>query len=128
MFFPEGRFRVFLYGHPVDMRRSYDGLYALTRNAMGHDPLSGHLYAFINRRGTQMKVLYFDRSGFCIWAKRLEAGRFVSKWEGAATRELDYTGLKLLLEGVQVSGYRKRYARAPCAPSETASKNEPGIQ
>ena len=112
MFFPEGQIRVYVYGAPVDMRRSYDGLYAITRNAMGQDPLSGHLYAFINKRGTHIKVLYFDRSGFCIWAKRLEAGKFVSNWAGVRTRELDYTGLKLLLEGVQVRGYRKRYARA----------------
>ena len=121
MFFPEGQIRVYVYGQPVDMRRSYDGLYALTRNAMGRDPLSGHLYAFINRRGTQMKILYFDRSGFCIWGKRLEApGRFVSNWQARDTQELDYTGLKLLLEGVQVSGYRKRYAR-PSARFESNS-------
>ena len=112
MFFPEGQIRVYVYGSPVDMRRSYDGLYAIARHAMGQDPASGHLYSFINRRGTQIKVLYFDRSGFCIWAKRLEAGRFVSNWDGVRTRELDYTGLKLLLEGVQVRGYRKRFARA----------------
>ena len=122
MFFPEGQLRVYLYGRPVDMRRSYDGLYALARNAMGLDPLSGHLFAFVNRRGTQMKILYFDRSGFCLWGKRLEAGRFVSAWQdGAGTREMDYTGLKLLLEGVQVSGYRKRYGavrtRAPTRQS-----------
>ena len=112
MFFPEGQIRVYVYGAPVDMRRSYDGLYAITRNAMGQDPASGHLYSFINKRGTHIKVLYFDRSGFCIWAKRLEAGKFVSNWAGVRTRELDYTGLKLLLEGVQVRGYRKRFARA----------------
>ncbi len=52
MFFPEGQIRVYVYGQPVDMRRSYVGLYALARNAMGQNPLSGHLYAFINRRGT----------------------------------------------------------------------------
>lgn len=119
MFFPEGQLRVYLYGQPVDMRRSYDGLHALVRNAMGLDPLSGHLFAFINRRGTQMKILYFDRSGFCVWAKRLEAGKFVSQWgQGSGTREMDYTGLKLMLEGVQVSGYRKRYG-AVRRPVET---------
>lgn len=128
MFFPEGRLRVYLYGQPVDMRRSYDGLYALAKNAMGLDPLSGHLFAFINRRGTQIKILYFDRSGLCLWGKRLEApGRFVSGWQdGADTREMDYTGLKLLLEGVQVSGWRKRYgvrrAGAPTARSGPPSR------
>ena len=74
MFFPEGQIRVHLYGEPTDMRCSFDGLQALTRHAMGLDPLDGRLYVFINRRATQLRVLYFDRSGFCVWAKRLEAG------------------------------------------------------
>ena len=75
MFFPEGQVRVFLYGEPVSMRLSFDGLYALTRHRMQQDPLLGHLFAFINRRATQIKVLYFDRSGLCVWSKRLEQGR-----------------------------------------------------
>ena len=53
MFFPEGQVRVHLCGQPVDMRKSYDGLYALTRNTLHRDPLSGHLFVFINRRATQ---------------------------------------------------------------------------
>ena len=73
MFFPEGLVQVFVYGQPVNMRLSFDGLYAL-----GEDPLSGKLFAFINRRGTQMRVLVCDRSGWCIWAKRIEQGRFIS--------------------------------------------------
>ena len=74
MFFPEGQVRVHVYGCPVDMRKSFDGLYALTRQELGTDPLSGHLFVFINRRATQMKVLYWDRTGFCIWTKRLKQG------------------------------------------------------
>ena len=66
MFFPEGHIRVYLYGEPVDMRKSYDGLYALARHGLHHDPTSGHLFVFVNRRATQMKVLYFDRSGWCL--------------------------------------------------------------
>ena len=58
MFFPEGQVRIFVYGEPVNMRLSYDGLYAKIRNVMGKDPMSGHLFAFINRRATQMKVMY----------------------------------------------------------------------
>jgi transposase len=116
MFFPEGRVRVHVYGKPADMRKSYDGLYALTRHALGCDPLSGELFAFINRRATQIKVLYFDRSGFCVWSKRLEQGRYVSDLSRVATREMDWTGLKLLLEGIEVKGVRKRYGReANCA-------------
>jgi hypothetical protein len=56
-----------------------------------------------------MKVLYFDRSGFCIWAKRLEAGRFVSDWAQVRTREMDWTGLKLMLEGIEPRSQKKRY-------------------
>ena len=77
MFFAEGQIRVHLYGVPADMRKSYDGLQALVRHAMGEDPTSGALYCFVNRRGTQCKVLYFDRSGYCVWGKRLERGRFM---------------------------------------------------
>jgi len=53
--------------------------------------------------------LYFDRSGFCIWGKRLEAGRFISDWRNVQTREMDWTGLKLLLEGMEARRVRKRY-------------------
>lgn len=109
MFFPEGTLRVHLYGQPVDMRKSFDGLYALTRRELEQDPLSGKLFVFINRRATQMKVLYWDRSGFCVWAKRLEQGRFLSDWRRVASREMDWTELKLLLEGIEARWVRKRY-------------------
>lgn len=113
MFFPEQHVRVFLYGAPVDMRRSFDGLFSLVRSALKQDPLSGHLFAFINRRATQIKVLYWDRTGLCVWAKRLEAGRLLSDWRTVATRELDWTQLKLLLEGIEVKRVRHRYRHAP---------------
>ena len=109
MFFPEGQVRVHLYGRPADMRKSFDGLYALTRHELGQNPQSGQLFVFINRRATQMKVLYWNRTGFCIWAKRLEAGRFLSDWRRVTTREMDWTGLKLLLEGIEAKVLRKRY-------------------
>jgi transposase len=109
MFFPEGQIRVHLYGHPCDMRKSFPGLYALTQHGLRADPLSGDLCVFISRRATMMKVLYFDRSGFCIWAKKLEAGRFVSDWARVRTHEMDWTALKLMLEGIEPGRLRKRY-------------------
>jgi transposase len=109
MFFPEGQIRVFVYGRPVSMRLSYDGLYALAKHAMQLDPLSGNLFAFINRRANQIKVLYFDRNGWCVWAKRLEQGRLLSDWNTVSTREMDWTGLKLLLEGIEPKRVRRRY-------------------
>lgn len=109
MFFPEGQLRVYLYGEPTDLRRSFEGLSAMVRQKLSADPLDGGLYAFINRRGTQIRVLYFDRSGFCLWSKRLEAGRFISDWRAVRTRQMDFTGLKLLLEGIEPARYRKRF-------------------
>jgi transposase len=109
MFFPEGRIRVFLYGKPVDMRNSFDGLYALARYGLQQDPLSGHLFVFVNRRASHMKILYFDRSGWCVWAKRLEAGRFIRDWASVSHCEMDWRALKLMLEGIEPHRQAKRY-------------------
>jgi transposase len=109
MFFPEGQIRIRLYGEPCDMRRSFNGLTALVSQGLRCDPLDGTLYVFVSRRATQIRFLYFDRSGFCIWAKRLEAGRFIADWSQVRTQEMDWTTLKLLLEGIEPEKWRKRY-------------------
>jgi len=130
MFFPEGQIRVHLYGYPCDMRKSFPGLYALTRQGLQLDPLSGDLFVFVSRRATQMKVLYFDRSGFCIWSKRLEAGRFLSDWAQVRTREMDWTALKLMLEGIEPGRQHKRYRlpkRWMDPRSNTSSNTEHGL-
>jgi len=111
MFFPESTLRIHIYGEPVDMRKSFAGLYGVVRHGMTLDPLSGALFVFISRRGSQMKVLYWDRSGFCIWAKRLERGTFVSDWSTMRTREIDWTQLKLIIEGLIVRAKKYRYLR-----------------
>jgi len=113
MFFSETRVRVYLYGAPTDMRKSFDGLYALVRNTMALDALSGDLFAFVNRSGTQMKVLYFDRGGWCLWAKRLESGRFHAGAGANNYREVDCTELKLIIEGIEPKRYHKRYQQLP---------------
>lgn len=113
MFFPEGHIRVYLYGEPTDMRKSFDGLYALARQGLKQDPLNGQLFAFVNRRATQMKVLYFDRSGWCVWAKRLEAGVFIGDWSKVGHMEMDWTALKLMIEGIEVRRQNKRYRLLP---------------
>lgn len=111
MFFPESHVRIWLYGKPCDMRKSFDGLSALAKNKMACDPLSGHLFVFINRKQTQMKILYFDRSGYCLWSKRLESGRFQFDALNKAKRCLTLTELTLILEGIDTKKIvqRKRY-------------------
>jgi len=110
MFFPESRVRVWLYARATDMRKSFDGLAALAKLALGEEPTSGHLFVFVNRRRTHLKVLYFDRSGYCLWAKRLERGRFQYRGDQGEKVALDVTGLKLLLEGIDAGAVR-RYRR-----------------
>jgi transposase len=114
--------RVFLCTRPTDMRKSFDGLQALVREYLGQDPLSGHLFLFLNRRRDRVKILLWDRDGLVIWYKRLEVGSFqqldptacTGRRSGEAGVELSTTELALLLTGVDLASarQRKRYARA----------------
>ena len=85
------------------MRKSYDGLSVLVKQKLKEDPLSGHLFVFINRKQTQMKILYFDRSGYCIWSKRLEQGQFHYRKGGEEKQSLDWARLKMIIEGVDTT-------------------------
>ncbi|NJO06735.1 MAG: IS66 family insertion sequence element accessory protein TnpB [Chloroflexaceae bacterium] len=88
------------------MRKSFDGLVALVRNTLGEDPLTGSLYVFFNRRGTYLKLIYWDRTGYCLFAKRLEHGRFTLPGD-LATQELSEQMFRLLLDGIPL-GKRAR--------------------
>ena len=96
------------------MHPSFDGLYALAQHVMHQDPLSGNLFAFI-------KVLYFDQNGRCVWAKRLEQGWLVSNWANVESCEMDWTGLKLLLEGFEAKQVRRRYKKPALAMQNTTA-------
>ena len=91
--------KILAYRHAVDMRKSFDGLIALVRNALCEDPLSGSLYVFINRRRTYVKAVYWDRTGFCLFAKRMERGRFILPGN-QETFELSEQAFRLLLDGI----------------------------
>ena len=114
MFFPESNLRIWLYSQPTDMRKSYNGLSALVKNQLQENPLSGQLFVFINRRRTQLKILYFDRSGYCIWMKKLEQGLFRYTLTGGHKQRVNWTELKLLLEGIELKNIHqfKRYQHA----------------
>ena len=68
--------RVFVAAEPIDLHLSFDRLAGMVRNHLRADPLSGHLFVFFNRRGDRTKILWWDRSGYCIFYKRLERGTF----------------------------------------------------
>lgn len=72
------------------------------------DPLSGHLFVFVNRKRTHMKILFFDRSGYCLWAKRLERGRFHLPTSAQIKHPLSWTELKMMLEGIDLARTRQR--------------------
>ncbi len=107
--------RVYLCLSPCDMRRSFDGLHALVRDHLDLDPFAGHLYLFANKRKDRLKILYWDRDGFAIWAKRLEAGTYaIPSGEPGSTRfEITVEELAALLSGIDLSSAdrRKRYRR-----------------
>lgn len=91
--------RIFVCPEPQDMRRSFDGLALAAREHVGEDPQSGALFAFINKRRNRLKVLWFDRNGYCILYKRLHRARF----QVPGSRTLDPAKLGSLLRGVENS-------------------------
>lgn len=111
MFFPESQVKIWLYAKPTDMRKSFAGLAVLVKNNMAESPLDGQLFVFINRRQDYIKVLYFDRSGYCLWAKKLEQGRFSYNPELGEKQGLNWMQLKLIIEGIDVQNtqQKKRY-------------------
>jgi transposase len=97
--------QVLAYGQPADMRKGFDGLYGLVRTALGQDPLSGDLYLFVSRDRRRAKVLLWDGTGLCIYAKRLERGRFADVWsKGVSDVRLTMSELQLFLEGSKAVG------------------------
>jgi transposase len=110
--------KIYVATQPVDARKSFDGLAAVVTSEFGHDPLSGHLFVFINRRGHVIQMLFWDRNGYSILKKRLEAGTFAITRgaDGAVTHVAISSGdLALLLEGIELAGARRRKRYVPVA-------------
>jgi transposase len=106
---------------PVDLRKSFDGLAALVRQALGAEPLSGHWFVFRNRRGDRLKILAWEEDGWCIWYKRLEEGVFrfpAAAGDGPPRVTIRACELAMLLDGVVLEKVqrRKRYHRAATVP------------
>lgn len=98
--------RVYLALGHTDMRKAINGLSIAIENQFEMDPFSGHLFVFCNRRRNIIKILYWQRNGFCLWSKRLEKDRF--KWPGCAAdlKEIDQRQLGWLLDGLDFQEVR----------------------
>jgi transposase len=119
--------RVFLYRLPTDMRKSFNGLVALTESALRQDPLSGSLFVFVNRRRDRLKILYWGQTGFCIWYQQLQQGTFQLPTEDALqeqeTIEVTRSQLSLILDGIDLSSARQR--RRFQLPQQLLDRGEP---
>jgi transposase len=109
--------RVYLCLSPCDMRKSFDSLHALARDHLELDAYAGHLVVFASRRRDRVKVMYWDRDGFAIWAKRLEEGTYaipVAESADERRREITAQELGAILSGIdlQQAVRRKRYQRS----------------
>lgn len=135
--------RVFLATEPTDMRKGFDGLFALVENVIREDPFSGHLFVFRNQRRDRLKVLWWDRDGLAIFYKRLERGSYQfptdvsassvstsssagaskpSNTIGSSLRcEIRADELALLLDGIDLGSVkrRKRYQRPESNTAQT---------
>lgn len=98
--------RIYLYRHPVDLRKAMDGLAVLVEETLGHNPFSGALFVFTNRRRDKVKLLYWERNGFCLWYKRLERERFRWPRGDARVAELSAEELDWLLRGIDLDKLR----------------------
>lgn len=98
--------RVWAFNRPTDMRKSFDGLCALVTETLGRDPLAGDLFLFVSKNRARSKVLFWDGTGLCVFAKRLEKGRFTAPWQSPLSRPLQMTTteLALFLEGSKLAG------------------------
>jgi transposase len=115
---------VFMYGEPVDMRKSFHTLSALVTHEMKRDLLEGDLFLFVGRDRKRAKVLYFDGTGLCLLSKRLEQGQFGAPWK-QRRNEMTLSELALFIEGSEAARKSlsppllRRAILEPKPPSET---------
>ena len=102
--------RVFLAREPVDMRKQFHGLIALAEEVLKQDPLTGHLFVYINRRRDRIKVLYWEDTGYCIWYKQLQRGTYELPPvnDQSVSIELTMSQLSLILDGIELGSAKQR--------------------
>lgn len=126
--------RVFLATRPTDMRKGFDGLFALVETLICEDPFSGHLFVFRNQRRDRLKLLWWDRDGLAIFYKRLEHGSYEFPTDRTTNRarpgddsrlEIRADELALLLEGIDLESVKRRprYERPTTASAKTPASS-----
>lgn len=102
--------RIFLAAEATDMRKGFDALQGLVTSVLQKDPLSGHLFLFINRRRDKLKILYWDTDGLAIWYRRLEQGTFQLPviTDDQKSAEMRSDELTMLLRGIDLNNVRRR--------------------
>jgi transposase len=118
--------RIYVATAPCDMRKQFDGIAVLVEQELRQQPRSGHLFVVFNRRGDMVRILFWDRSGYCLVSKRLEKGVFRMPWDHPVDGthvEMEAAELALILEGIDLRGAKRR---ARWAPREEIDAVAPG--
>jgi transposase len=105
--------RIYAAHKPVDMRKSYDGLFAIARDVLGQNPFHGHLFLFVAKSRKRAKILHWDGTGLCIYQKRLEKGRFIAPWE----RPSDISGITMTPAELQLFLDGSKHVRHVLSPA-----------
>jgi transposase len=112
MLFVSHLIQVYIARDRVDLRKSFHGLSILVQDVLRLNPLSGHLFVFFNKRLDKVKVLYWDKTGFCLWQKRLERGRFKVGLFQELYWSLSHQEFQMLIAGVDI-----KHLPVPTSPS-----------
>jgi len=105
--------KIFVAREPVDMRKSFDGLFSVATQVLNESPLDGNLFVFFNKKKSMIKLLFWDSGGLCIIAKRLEKGTFQTPVNMSFNYEIKPTDLQLILEGINLHSIRYRSRFTP---------------
>lgn len=101
-----GNLNIWLYSNPTDMRKSIDGLAIIVSEQLDKNPCGPEVFVFYNTAKDKLKILYYDKNGFCLWYKRLEKGRFLLPLLSGKCYGLTVERLRWLLDGLRVEGLR----------------------
>ncbi len=101
-----GELKIWLFSHPTDMRKSIDGLSVIVSDQLKQNPCGPDVFVFYNRGLDKLKVLYWDKNGFCLWYKRLEKGRFLIPKSETGTVYLSIEQLRWLLDGLRIEALK----------------------